>query len=203
MAKGRPREFDPDVALDQALKVFWKKGYEGASMPELTKAMGINRPSLYATFGNKEELFRKAVQRYVDGPAGYIGKALAAPSAREVAQQLWQGGIDVSTCPENPTGCMILRGSMGCGDAAEKLKQELVSLRAMGAQKLRERFEQAAAAGELPEGISAADLARYVLAVMHGISMAATGGATREELMRVKEIALNNWPAAGNRKADR
>ena len=193
MAKGRPREFDPDVALDQALRVFWKRGYEGASMPELTRAMGINRPSLYAAFGNKEELFRKAVQRYVEGPAGYVGKALAAPTAMEVAEKLWQGGIDMSTCPENPSGCLILRGSMGCGDS-DRLRKELVSLRAMGERRLRERFEQAAAAGELPEGVSAADLARYVLAVMHGISMAATGGATREELMRVKELALKGWP---------
>jgi len=194
MAKGRPREFDPDVALDQALKVFWKKGYEGASLPELTKAMRINRPSLYAAFGNKEELFRKAVQRYVEGPAGYIGRALAAPTAREVAEKLLQGGIDVSTCPENPSGCLILRGSMGCGDAAQKLKAEMVSLRALGEKRLRERFEQAATAGELAEGVSAADLARYVLAVMHGISMAAPGGASREELMRVKEMALRSWP---------
>ena len=194
MAKGRPREFDPDVALEQALKVFWSKGFEGASMPELTKAMGINRPSLYATFGNKEELFRKAVRRYIEGPAGYIGKALAAPTAREVAEKLWQGGIDVSTCPENPSGCLILRGSMGCGDAAQTLKAELVSLRASGERRLRERFEEAAAAGELPEWVSAADLARYVMTVMHGISAEATGGATREELMRVKEMALKSWP---------
>src|ERR1051326_7706866 len=82
--KGRPREFDTEKALDAALGVFWRKGYEGASLPDLTRAMGINRPSLYAAFGNKEELFRRAVDRYVEGPASYVRWALEAPTARAV-----------------------------------------------------------------------------------------------------------------------
>src|SRR6185312_6508146 len=91
--RGRPRAFDAERALDRALNVFWRKGYEGASLPELTKAMGINRPSLYAAFGNKEALFKKALDRYASGPAGYVGRALAAPTARGVFEALLEGAI--------------------------------------------------------------------------------------------------------------
>src|ERR687895_845688 len=91
---GRPREFDQDEALDTALEVFWRQGYEGTSLGELTVAMGINRPSLYAAFGNKEALFRKALDRYVDGPAAYTREALHEPSARAVVERLLRGAID-------------------------------------------------------------------------------------------------------------
>ena len=86
--RGRPRAFDADAALDGALKVFWEKGYDGASLPDLTRAMGINRPSLYAAFGNKESLFRKALDRYAEGPAAFVRKALEEPTARAVAEKL-------------------------------------------------------------------------------------------------------------------
>src|SRR5262245_8015805 len=106
MARGRPREFDTEKALDAALEVFWRKGYEGASLPDLTEAMGINRPSLYAAFGCKEELFRKVVARYIKGPASYVRKALAEPSVRVVAERLLLRAIRVVTDPKYPRGCL-------------------------------------------------------------------------------------------------
>ncbi len=94
---GRPRSFETDKALDRALQVFWRKGYEGASLSDLTKAMGINRPSLYAAFGDKEALFRKALDRYTDGPAAYVREALHQPTARAVAERLLRGAADLLT----------------------------------------------------------------------------------------------------------
>src|SRR5262245_53043372 len=103
--RGRPRGFDTDKALDRALTVFWKKGYEGTSLDDLTRAMRINRPSLYAAFGNKQDLFRKALDRYATGPACYVRDALAEPTARRVVDKLFDGLIDLLTNPKLPHGC--------------------------------------------------------------------------------------------------
>src|SRR5882762_7096049 len=112
MPIGRPRAFDLDQALDRALKVFWRKGYEGASLPDLTKAMGINRPSLYAAFGNKEALFRKAIDRYVEGPASHIAEALEEPTALAVVGRLLRGSIDLITDSRNPHGCFMVQSAL-------------------------------------------------------------------------------------------
>src|SRR6266481_5755440 len=108
---GRPRAFDVDQALEAALKVFWAKGYEGASLPDLTRAMGINRPSLYAAFGNKQSLFKKALQRYINGHASYVQDALNQPTARSVAEKLLQGAVRNLTNPNNPRGCLAVQGA--------------------------------------------------------------------------------------------
>ena len=113
MPKGRPREFDTDGALDRALEVFWRKGYEGASLSDLTDAMGINRPSLYAAFGNKEELFRKVLARYVEGPAACVSKSLEEPTVRGVVEKLLSSAVDVVTDPKNPKGCLLVQGGAG------------------------------------------------------------------------------------------
>src|SRR5882724_10042851 len=132
VAKGRPREFDVEKALDRALEVFWRKGYEGASLLDLTRAMGINRPSLYAAFSSKEGLFRKALDRYADGPAAYVREALGEPTARAVAERLLRGAIDLLTDRRNPRGCLMVQGALACGAAAESVRGELVSRRAAG-----------------------------------------------------------------------
>ena len=194
MPKGRPREFDVEKALDRALKVFWRKGYEGASLSQLTRAMGINRPSLYAAFGNKEALFRKALDRYAEGPAAYVREALDEPTARAVAERLLGGTIDVLTDPRNPRGCLMVQGALACGEAAESVRRELASRRASGEGALRRRFERARAEGDLPADSDPADLARYVATVIHGMSVQAAGEASREELRRVAEMALRAWP---------
>jgi AcrR family transcriptional regulator len=194
MAMGRPREFDPDKALDVALHVFWSRGYEGASMADLTEAMGITKPSLYAAFGNKEELFRKALNRYVDGPGGYVQVALAKPTVREVVEHLLFQAADAVTDPNNPPGCLAVQGALTCGEAAESIKQELMSRRASGEEDLRQRFERAAAEGDLPVGSDPADLARYVSAILQGMAVQAAGGASRAQLRKIAEITLRSWP---------
>src|SRR4051812_21366670 len=128
--RGRPRGFDVDRALDRALELFWRKGYEGTSLPDLTGAMGINRPSLYAAFGNKEQLFRKALDRYAEGPAAYVREALDEPTARAVAERLLGGTADLLTDPRHPGGCLTVQGALACGEAAESVRRELAARRA-------------------------------------------------------------------------
>jgi AcrR family transcriptional regulator len=194
MAMGRPREFDPDQVLDRALRVFWRSGYEGASMADLTEAMGITKPSLYAAFGNKEELFRKALDRYVDGPGGYVQVALAKPTAREVVEHLLYQAADAVTDPENPPGCLAVQGALCCGEAAETIKQELMSRRANGEENLRKRFARAITEGDLPRESNAADLARYISAIVQGMAVQAAGGVSREQLRKIAEMTLRTWP---------
>jgi AcrR family transcriptional regulator len=194
MALGRPREFDIEVALDRALEVFWRKGYEGASLPELTRAMGINRPSLYAAFGNKEALFRKAIDRYVTGPAGHVLEATSESSAKAVVRRLLRETIELVTSPRNPRGCFLVQGALACGDTADALRQELGKHRAATEAALRARFARAVAESDLPPDSKPADLARYVTIVMHGIAVQAAGGTSRRKLEQAAEIALRAWP---------
>jgi AcrR family transcriptional regulator len=201
MATGRPREFDIAQALDRALRVFWRKGYEGASLPDLTKAMGINRPSLYAAFGNKEALFRKAIDRYVDGPAGHVRQALEAPTAQAVVKRYLQGAIDLTTDARNPRGCFMVQSALACGGTADAVRREMVKRRAAGEAALRERFEQAISDGDLPADSKPGDLARYVATLSYGLAVQAAGGASRDELRTVVELALRAWPARDRKKA--
>jgi AcrR family transcriptional regulator len=194
MPVGRPRAFDIDKALDGALKVFWRKGYEGASLPDLTEAMGINRPSLYAAFGNKEALFRKAIDRYINSNACHVREALAEPTARAVVERLLRASIDLVTDSRNPRGCFLVQSALACGDTADAIRREMIKRRAAGEADLRERFERALSEGDLPSGVDPADLARYVATVLHGMAVQAAGGASRDELRRVAAMALRAWP---------
>jgi AcrR family transcriptional regulator len=192
--RGRPREFDADQALDRALEVFWRKGYEGTSISELTEAMGINRPSLYAAFGNKEELFRKALDRYAQGPAAYTYDALEEPTARAVAERLLGGAADALTDPGNPHGCLGVQGALACGDAAASIKDELCARQARWQAALQRRFERARREGDLTGSASCADLAQYVATVVQGMAVQAASGATRQQLRKVADLALHAWP---------
>jgi AcrR family transcriptional regulator len=194
MPTGRPRAFDIDKALDRALKVFWRKGYEGASLPDLTRAMGINRPSLYAAFGNKESLFRKAIDRYVEGPASHVSEALEQSTALAVVRHLLRGTVDLITDSRNPHGCFMVQGALACGDKADRIRREMVKRRAAFETTLAERFGRAIADGDLPADSNPTDLARYVATLSHGMAVQAAGGATRHELMKVAEMAIRAWP---------
>jgi AcrR family transcriptional regulator len=192
---GRPRSFDADEALDRALRVFWRKGYEGTSLPDLTKAMRINRPSMYAAFGNKGDLFRKVVDRYDSGPAAYTREALARPTAREVVERLLEGAVDLLTDPRNPGGCLMVQAALASGKVGEAARRELAGRRAAGVAAIRRRFRRAIAEGDLPTGADAAVLARFVATAMHGMAVQAASGASRKELRRVAEMFLRAWPS--------
>jgi AcrR family transcriptional regulator len=191
-APGRPRAFDAEKALDRAMQAFWRKGYLGTSLSDLTDAMGINRPSLYAAFGNKKSLFRKVLDRYSKGPSVYLSEALREPTARAIAERLLHGVIDLLTDPRTPTTCLWVHGALSCGD--DPLRKEFATQRAAGLAELRTRLKRAIAEGDLPADSDADALARFVQTVNFGLTVQASTGATRKELLRIVEIALKAWP---------
>ena len=193
-ARGRPRAFDPEAALDRAMHVFWAKGYEGASLSDLTRAMRINRPSLYAAFGNKEQLFRKVLDRYMDGPVAYFGKALAAPKARDVVEEIFLGTARMGDDPRIPAGCLMVQGALAVGDAAGSVRKDAAARRAASEAALRRRLQRAKREGDLPKNADPAELASYVMTVVRGMAVQSAGGATRNQLRRIAQIALRAWP---------
>jgi AcrR family transcriptional regulator len=191
---GRPRAFDADEALDKAMLVFWQQGYEGASLTDLTEAMGISRKSLYAAYGNKEDLFRKVLQRYTDGPASYVVDALRAATARETAVTFLTGSIRANTTPGWPAGCLGVQGALAAGETGKVAHDILVEWRALGQMHLRDRFLRAVREGDLPAGADPEMLARYLMTIANGLAVQASGGTTRQDLQRVADAALRNWP---------
>jgi len=190
-ALGRPRAFDAEKALDRAMQVFWRKGYLGASLSDLTDAMGINRPSLYAAFGNKKSLFRKALDRYAKGPSSYLGEALQEPTARAVIERLLRGVVDLLTDPRTPPTCLWVHGALSCGD--DSIREEFAAQRAAGLAELRTRFKRAVVDGDLPPDSDVDTLAHYVQTVNFGLTVQASTGATRKELLRIVETALRTF----------
>ena len=191
---GRARAFDTDEALERAMTVFWTKGYEGASLADLTKAMGINRPSLYAAYGNKHELFRKALERYGEGPSSYEREALAQPTARAVAEGLLRGAADVQTDPDTPAGCLAVLGTTYCAEDSSPVGKIVIAFRLAGHAAIRDRFERARAEGDLPANADPKDLTHYIGTVVCGMAVLAASGATRKELERVIELTMRGWP---------
>jgi AcrR family transcriptional regulator len=192
--RGRPRGFDADAALERALLVFWEQGYEGASLVTLTEAMGISTTSMYATFGNKEQLFRKALERYTEGPSAYLARALDEPTALGVATAILAGAVRTTTRPEQPHGCMGVQGALATSDSGREVRDLLVGWRNDGYSGIRERFERAVDDGELPPETNPALLARYVTTLAYGIAVQAASGIGRDELQVLADAALRNWP---------
>lgn len=190
MGMGRPREFDAETALDQAMEVFWRHGYEGATIAQLTEAMGINPPSLYACFGNKEGLLKAALDRYTKLRNVWMDEVVAAPTAREVAERMLTGIADKQTDPANPPGCLLVQGGIACGSGSENVPFELATRRAQNEDQLRDRFMRAKAEGDLKEAADPAALARYVSAVAVGMGVMASSGSDREALRQVASVAV-------------
>ena len=183
-----------DAALSAALAVFWSKGYEGTSLSDLTEAMGVTRPSLYAAFGNKEALFRKALDLYEREKLAFMGEALSAPTARGVAERVLTNALAMQTSSLGPRGCLSVISSVACGGEAASIKAEVVARRASSEAALRRRFEQAQADGDLAEGIDPAALVRYLMAVLQGMAVQAGSGVPRESLEQLVATTLSLWP---------
>lgn len=193
---GRPREFDTEEALTAALKVFWRKGYDGASLTDLTDAMGITRPSLYCAFGNKEALFKSALDLYEREKLAFIDTALSAPTAYEAVKRMLTAGCTAYSDPDTP-GCMGVNSVLSNqGVASEAIRQELTHRRLDTEGKLRARFERALGEGDLPKGTDPSALAMFVMTIAQGIALQAGIGAPREALAQVVDTALKAVPCA-------
>lgn len=191
---GRPKGFDVDDVIEKAMAVFWAKGYEGTSLSDLTKAMGINKPSLYATFGNKEQLFLKVVDQYEKRPCGFFHPALGQKDARSVISALLNGAAESLSDNSHPQGCMVIQSALTGSDSAESVKLALINRRLDSQKQLTERFAQAMQDGDLGGQYSAESIACYITTIIQGMAIQATNGATAEQLKQVADITLNNFP---------
>jgi AcrR family transcriptional regulator len=185
-----------EETLAAALRVFWSKGYEGTSLTDLTEAMGITRPSLYAAFGNKESLFRKALDLYEREKLEYVGRALGQPTARQVAEALLRGAVDNACSIEEPHGCLGVITSVACGAESQSIRDEVLERGKVAKRALIERFERARAEGDLPAHVDIESLTNLLYAVVQGICIQAGSGATRDELEKVVDTGLLMWPSA-------
>lgn len=191
--RGRPRSFDRDAALDQAVRLFWSKGYEATSISDLTAALGIGVRSLYAAFGGKKALFDEVVEAYCLRYGGWIARALAEePTAKQAMARILHEAAEEHTRPGRPRGCMLLcaADNTNSADVARQLRQIRDRDVAVYEQRIRADID----AGILPADTDAASLARYTGAVLQGISQSARDGVSREELQRVAALAIQCWP---------
>ena len=189
---GRPRGFDTTAALDAAMRVFWEKGYEGATLNNLTDAMRINRSSMWAAFGNKEDLFKQSFERYIDVYQKHMHEALQKPTIREVIESALRRTVDFLATPGYPKGCLSVHGALAVGDEANPIKLWLIEGRKNGESRARKRFEQARKSGDLSKDVDAGALTKYVATMIQGLGVQAASGATKAELTKVVDIALRN-----------
>jgi AcrR family transcriptional regulator len=191
---GRPRGFNYDKALDRAMQVFWRKGFEGTSLHDLTTAMGIQPASLYKAFGNKRTLFEKALARYLAGPVAFMHDALSEPTAYAVAKRILRRTAEFLTEGRSRRGCMTIQAALTGGVEGEPIRKKLIAVRVREQDALRRRFQRAKSEGDLPSDANAADLARFVTALFQGMTVQAINGASREDLLRLSDTALQIWP---------
>jgi AcrR family transcriptional regulator len=176
--------------VDSALELFIRKGYEGAALGELTEAMGINPPSLYAAFGSKEGLFLRAVEAYSDRVTVSMVNSLDRPTAYASLEALMHSAADFYTDPSRPPGCLFIQGGLAASDRAEPARTELARRRAANTRLVQERLERAAREGDTTVAGDPARIARYASTVNNGIAVLAADGVTREQLHETVDTAL-------------
>ena len=193
---GRPLGFDRDSALEKAMLLFWRQGYETTSVSDLTTVMGITPPSLYTAFGDKKQLFLTAVQRYVSGPTTSESIIADASSARDAACALLRASAVGFTGAHTPTGCLLASAAISCSPDAADVQNALRAIRLDIEARLEEKIMNDSAYKELNPRVSAETLAGYIMTVIQGMSTLARDGATRQKLLSVASAAMLAWPQA-------
>jgi AcrR family transcriptional regulator len=192
--RGRPRNFDRTAALRCAMEVFWAKGYDGASLSDLTTAMGINSSSLYAAFGSKDALFHEAVALYGETEGTEIWTAIPeAPTAREAFERFLRASAESFTRPEKPAGCLIVLGALNANETNANVCRELRDHRSGNVATLYDRLKRAVREGELPKTLDCLAVATFYATVQHGMSIQARDGASRDTLLSVADCAMAAW----------
>jgi AcrR family transcriptional regulator len=194
-ARGRPREFCTQNALAAALQVFWSKGYDATSLADLTAAMGITRPSLYAAFGNKEALFHEALDLYQREKLHYIEQAIEQPTAAQVAERLLRGAYETAAGNGKPRGCMGVIVSTSCGEDAQGVRDDVLKRGEVVRARLVERFDRARQEGDLPARADSDALTSFLFALVQGISLQARAGASREQLEGLMKVGVGSFSA--------
>jgi AcrR family transcriptional regulator len=189
---GRPISFDKDAALEAAMLLFWERGYEGTSIADLTRAMGLNPSSIYAAFGDKHALFSLAVKRYMETRTQYATKALEQPTLERVIHALFNSTVAFLTTPNHPPTCMTLAGAVGCSVDASPARDMMTEIRRQNESTMRERFLLAQKSGELSKDVNVDDYTRYLSTIIAGLSIQAANGSTKAELKRTSQMALRH-----------
>ena len=199
--RGRPRGFEREVALERAMEVFWRHGYEGTSLAELTKAMGINAPSLYAAFQSKEDLYMEAIDLYLARRRELMERVYREePTARAAVERMLREAVESLVTSGLPKGCMLASSGASCSAESEPMQRALCEKRALGRQLMKARMDKGLRDGELPRGTDTGALADFYGMVFQGMAMQATDGATRKALLAAVENAMRAWPG-GDRVA--
>lgn len=192
--RGRPRGFDRDAALEQAMRLFWRKTYEGTSLAELTAAMGINAPSLYAAFGSKDALFREAVAHYAEHHGTEIWRTLReTPEIDAAVEGFLQATARSYTTPGDPPGCLIVLGTQHGDNEEDPAHRELRGRRRASLDEIAERLSGAIADGELPARFDVVGAAAFLLSVQTGMSVLARDGADRAALEAAARGGVLGW----------
>jgi len=191
---GRHRQFDENEALESALSVFWQKGYEGTSLDDLTKATGVARPGLYSAFGNKEQLFLRALDLYEAKYMGFMSDALNEPTSRQVVDRILNGSALLQTTNSQP-GCLGINGALACSDDTENIRRELIRRRAANEAALIKRFEKARQEGDLAASEDCKALASFIMVLSQGMAVQAKAGVSHNALKGMIAHALATWPS--------
>lgn len=194
MTIGRPREFDLDDAIVRAMRLFWRRGYEGTSLSDLTSELGITRPSLYAAFGNKEALFIKVLDRYDQETSSFVEPAFAASTPRGLAKGLVYGACAFHSAPSNPPGCLMVHGALVGGETGTRVRGETNQRRSRLRDRIKVRLAQEQSEGALDKNADPMALAGYLVVVLRGIAVEAASGARPDELRSIADVAMNAWP---------